>query len=119
MMKDTFHDALMRMQAELIPGYGVETAPHELTISAGDSGDFDVFGQVNGTTVRFTVDTGASEIVRWSAAQGTLWIRAHADISGDNDAMLRGLLRVRDEAGCGKCDCQREEWSAGAASDPG
>src|SRR5262249_16531612 len=39
----------------------------------------------------------ASEIVRWSAAQGTLWIRAHADISGENEAMLRGLLRVRDE----------------------
>jgi cytosine/creatinine deaminase len=39
----------------------------------------------------------ASEIVRWSVAQGTLFIRAHADVSGENDAMVRGLLRVRDE----------------------
>jgi cytosine deaminase len=35
--------------------------------------------------------------VRWSAAQGTLYIRAHADVSGENEAMVRGLLRVRDE----------------------
>jgi cytosine/creatinine deaminase len=39
----------------------------------------------------------ASEIVRWSAAQGTLFIRAHADVSAKNEAPLRGLLRVRDE----------------------
>jgi cytosine/creatinine deaminase len=39
----------------------------------------------------------ASEIVRWSAAQGTLYIRAHADVSAKNEAPLRGLLRVRDE----------------------
>jgi len=39
----------------------------------------------------------ATEIVRWSAAQGTLFIRAHADVSGENEAMVRGLLRLRDE----------------------
>src|SRR6202030_546795 len=33
----------------------------------------------------------------WSVAQGTLFIRAHADVSGENEAMVRGLLRVRDE----------------------
>ena len=62
MMKDTFHDALLRAQSQLIPGYGVETAPHESTLNADDNGNFDVFGQVNGATVRFTVDTGASVI---------------------------------------------------------
>src|ERR1700759_4118804 len=36
----------------------------------------------------------AKEIVRWSAAQGTLFIRAHADVSAKNEAPLRGLLRV-------------------------
>ncbi|HSP70769.1 MAG TPA: amidohydrolase family protein, partial [Gaiellaceae bacterium] len=37
------------------------------------------------------------EIVRWAVANGTLFIRAHADVSGENEAMVRGLLRVRDE----------------------
>ncbi|MGH2860786.1 MAG: amidohydrolase family protein, partial [Solirubrobacteraceae bacterium] len=56
-----------------------------------------VWGELKPTLTAQDVFDRASEIVRWSAAQGTLWIRAHADISGDNDAMLRGLLRVRDE----------------------
>jgi cytosine deaminase len=56
-----------------------------------------VWGELKPTLTEQDVFDRASEIVRWSAAQGTLWIRAHADISGENDAMLRGLLRVRDE----------------------
>jgi cytosine deaminase len=39
----------------------------------------------------------ARAIVRWSAAQGTLFIRAHADVSAKNEVPLRGLLRARDE----------------------
>lgn len=56
-----------------------------------------VWGELKPTLTEQDVFERASEIVRWSAAQGTLHIRAHADVSGDNDAMLRGLLRVRDE----------------------
>jgi cytosine deaminase len=56
-----------------------------------------VWGELKPTLTAQDVFERASEIVRWSAAQGTLFIRAHADVSGDNDAMLRGLLRVRDE----------------------
>jgi cytosine deaminase len=56
-----------------------------------------VWGELKPTLTEQDVFDRASEIVRWSAAQGTLWIRAHADVSGDNDAMVRGLLRVRDE----------------------
>ncbi len=56
-----------------------------------------VWDELKPTLTEQDVFDRASEIVRWSAAQGTLWIRAHADISGENDAMLRGLLRVRDE----------------------
>jgi len=58
-----------------------------------------VWGELKPTLTEQDVFDRASEIVRWSAAQGTLWIRAHADISGDNDAMVRGLLRARDELG--------------------
>ncbi len=57
----------------------------------------EVWGELKPTLTEQDVFDRASEIVRWSAAQGTLWIRAHADVSGDNDAMVRGLLRVRDE----------------------
>jgi cytosine deaminase len=57
----------------------------------------EVWGELKPTLIEQDVFDRASEIVRWSAAQGTLWIRAHADVSGENDAMVRGLLRVRDE----------------------
>jgi aspartyl protease family protein len=63
MLKDPFNSTLLRMRAEMVPGYAAQTGAHELTINADEDGDFDVFGQVNGATVRFTVDTGASEIV--------------------------------------------------------
>ncbi len=56
-----------------------------------------VWGELKPTLTEQDVFDRASEVVRWSAAQGTLWIRAHADVSGENEAMVRGLLRVRDE----------------------
>jgi cytosine deaminase len=55
-----------------------------------------VWGELKGSLTEDDVVARARQIVRWSAAQGTLFIRAHADVSGDNEAMLRGLLRVRD-----------------------
>jgi cytosine deaminase len=56
-----------------------------------------VWGELKPTLTEQDVFDRASAIVRWSAAQGTLFIRAHADVSGENEAMVRGLLRVRDE----------------------
>src|SRR5213082_1832302 len=56
-----------------------------------------VWGELKPSLTEQDVFERASEIVRWSVAQGTLFIRAHADVSGENDAMVRGLLRVRDE----------------------
>ena len=56
-----------------------------------------VWGELKPSLTEQDVFERAREIVRWSVAQGTLFIRAHADVSGDNDAMVRGLLRVRDE----------------------
>jgi cytosine deaminase len=56
-----------------------------------------VWGELKPSLTEEDVFARASEIVRWSAAQGTLYIRAHADVSGENEAMVRGLLRVRDE----------------------
>ena len=56
-----------------------------------------VWGELKESLTADDVFERASEIVRWSAAQGTLYIRAHADVSAKNEAPLRGLLRVRDE----------------------
>ncbi|MGN6148187.1 MAG: retropepsin-like aspartic protease family protein [Rhizomicrobium sp.] len=53
----------LRLQGELMPGTAVESASHELTIHADENGEFVVFGKVNGATVRFAVDTGASDVV--------------------------------------------------------
>src|SRR3954447_15629713 len=56
-----------------------------------------VWGELKPTLTEQDVFARAYEIVRWSVAQGTLFIRAHADVSGGNEAMVRGLLRLRDE----------------------
>lgn len=57
----------------------------------------EVWGELKGSLSEEDVVERARQVVLWSAAQGTLFIRAHADVSGENEAMLRGLLRVRDE----------------------
>ena len=50
-----------------------------------------VWGELKPSLTEEDVFARASEIVRWSVAQGTLFIRAHADVSGENEAMVRGL----------------------------
>jgi cytosine deaminase len=56
-----------------------------------------VWGELKESLTADDVFGRAREIVRWSVAQGTLYIRAHADVSTKNEAPLRGLLRARDE----------------------
>ncbi|HEY3462668.1 MAG TPA: cytosine deaminase [Gaiellaceae bacterium] len=56
-----------------------------------------VWGELKESLTADGVFERAKEVVRWSAAQGTLHIRAHADVSAKNEAPLRGLLRLRDE----------------------
>lgn len=57
----------------------------------------EVWSELKPSLTEDDVVTRAKEIVRWAVANGTLFIRAHADVSGENEAMVRGLLRVRDE----------------------
>jgi cytosine deaminase len=56
-----------------------------------------VWGELKPSLTEDDVVARAREIVRWAVSQGTLYIRAHADVSGENEAMVRGLLRVREE----------------------
>jgi cytosine/creatinine deaminase len=53
-----------------------------------------VWGELKESLTADDVLARAREIVRWSVAQGTLYIRAHADVSTKNEAPLRGLLRA-------------------------
>ena len=52
-----------RVRGELIPAYAVKSGPHEMVLLQGEGGGFYVMGAVNGTPVRFAIDTGASDIV--------------------------------------------------------
>ncbi len=56
-----------------------------------------VWGELKESLTEDDVVARARQVVKWSAAQGTLFIRAHADVSAKNEAPLRGLLRVREE----------------------
>jgi aspartyl protease family protein len=53
----------MRLRSAIIPAYAAETAPRTVMIEKSEEGGFYVRGDVNGTPVRFAIDTGASDIV--------------------------------------------------------
>ena len=56
-----------------------------------------VWGELKPGLTAEDVLSRAREVVKWAVANGTLHIRAHADVSGENDAPLRGLLALRDD----------------------
>ena len=56
-----------------------------------------IWGELKGSLTTEDVLARARRVAVWSVAQGTLHIRAHADVSGPNEAPLRGLLALRDE----------------------
>ena len=52
-----------RLKGELLPAAGTVGADGSVSYRAGRDGYFHVEGRVNGTRIRFLVDTGASEVV--------------------------------------------------------
>jgi aspartyl protease family protein len=52
-----------RVRSAVIPGYPVKTGTHEMIVTESPGGSYLVYGKVNGTTVPFLIDTGASDIV--------------------------------------------------------
>lgn len=52
-----------RLLSALIPGYAASAGEDTLVLTAGADGHFHILGSVNGASVRFLVDTGASDIV--------------------------------------------------------
>jgi aspartyl protease family protein len=52
-----------RLMAEFMPDHAQVSADGSVSIRASEGGHFFVEGKVNGTSVRFLIDTGASEVV--------------------------------------------------------
>jgi aspartyl protease family protein len=61
--RDPLSSVAARVRQEFLPGDPVETGFHTMSLTQAESGDYHVFGTVNGVRVRFLVDTGASDIV--------------------------------------------------------
>jgi aspartyl protease family protein len=61
--RDLLSDAQRRVSAELVPGGGVEQPGGSISFAAGPDGHFYVDAVVEGTPVRFLVDTGATLVV--------------------------------------------------------
>lgn len=60
--RDVFSDTGNRLRSELLPSTPVETAPGTAYLSRDMTGHFHAEALVNGTHVRFLVDTGASDV---------------------------------------------------------
>ncbi|HWA90080.1 MAG TPA: TIGR02281 family clan AA aspartic protease [Rhizomicrobium sp.] len=58
-----FEDAALDARSEFAPGYPVSTGDGRVVLSENSDGDFSAIGKVNGATVEFAIDTGASDIV--------------------------------------------------------
>jgi cytosine/creatinine deaminase len=57
----------------------------------------EIWGELKPSLTVEDVQERARRVVKWAVAKGTLAIRAHADVSGANEAPLRALLALRDE----------------------
>ena len=86
--------AFSRVRAEFAPGYPVQLSQHEMVVTQDENGGFFVMGQVNGQTVRFLADTGASDIVLSPADAQRLGVDVHSlkftDLSETANGMGRG-----------------------------
>lgn len=56
-------DAWNRLRGEVVPDAALETGAHAITVRRADDGHFYILARVNGTPIRFLVDTGASTTV--------------------------------------------------------
>lgn len=61
--QDEIGDVAVRVRSALIPDYAATVNASEWALSESEGGNFYVFGTVNGTPIRFLIDTGASDIV--------------------------------------------------------
>ena len=61
--QDAFASIGARLKAELVPGEPAQDGDHALVLTQAEDGAYYATGEVDGTRVRFAIDTGASDIV--------------------------------------------------------
>ncbi|WP_459852034.1 retropepsin-like aspartic protease family protein [Dongia sp. agr-C8] len=61
--RDQFGGLGDRFAAELVPANGTETGPASIAYQAEADGHYHVYGAIDGSSVRFMVDSGATSIV--------------------------------------------------------
>ena len=61
--RDQFSSLRDRFEAELVPARGEQTGPAAIAFPLQADGHYHVYAQVDGTAIRFLVDSGASDIV--------------------------------------------------------
>jgi aspartyl protease family protein len=104
-----FIDIGDKLRAALFPAFAVSRSPREMVVGRSDGGAFFVMAEVNGSPVRFLIDTGSSEIVLSPADAA----RAHVNGAGATlpsetangvgygavatvDSLTVGPIRMRD-----------------------
>ena len=86
-----FIDSHFHMDATL--SYGLPRINKSGTLLEG----IQLWGELKPTLTKEAIKARAKELCKWAIARGTLSIRSHVDVSGDNLLAVESLLEIRDE----------------------
>ena len=86
-----FVDSHFHMDATL--SYGLPRVNQSGTLLEG----IQLWGELKPTLTKDAIKNRARKLCKWAIARGTLIIRSHVDVSGDNLLAVEALLEVKDE----------------------
>ena len=86
-----FIDSHFHMDATL--SYGLPRINKSGTLLEG----IQLWGELKPTLTKEAIKVRAKELCKWAIARGTLSIRSHVDVSGDNLLAVESLLEIREE----------------------
>ena len=89
-----FIDSHFHMDATL--SYGLPRINQSGTLLEGIS----LWGELKKDLTADTIKERARKLCKWSIARGTLGIRSHVDVSGDNLMAVESLLDIKEEMNC-------------------
>lgn len=94
---DVFSDIGTRFTSALLPGEPVDAGDHTVVIGESEGGAYYVTGEVDGTRVRFQIDTGASSIVLSPDDARRIGIAPDGLRFNNQTATANGIGRSADE----------------------
>ena len=86
-----FVDSHFHMDATL--SYGLPRVNQSGTLLEG----IQLWGELKPTLTKDAIKKRARKLCKWAIARGTLVIRSHVDVSGDNLLAVEALLEIKDE----------------------